>query len=178
MKAGSRFLMVLIGLLLIVAGGVILAALMGWGGATGDRLLAAFETNTLVFLAAGLLLFGIIFLLLGLKSSRSKPPENVLQLNELGEIRLAIGAMENMVLRVVQQTQGVKDVNRRVTHTTQGLVVFIRIRIAPDLRVPDLVGELQAKVKSYLEEVTGFLVHEVKVTVENIIVDTVPLKVK
>lgn len=155
-----------------------LAALQGWGGEPGYRLLETIDTPTVALLAAGLLLLGVLFLLLGLRSPRAKTQESVLQVNELGEIRITIIAMENMVLRVVQQNQGVKDVSRRVTHTPQGLVVYIKIRVAPDLRVPDLAGELQARVKNYLEDITGFLVHEIKVTVENIIVDQVPLKVK
>jgi uncharacterized alkaline shock family protein YloU len=71
----------------------------------------------------------------------------------------------------VQQTQGIKDVSRQVSFTPDGLVVRVKIRVMPDVPLPGLINELQSKTKEYLEEITGIVVHEVKVMVENIIVD-------
>ena len=113
---------------------------------------------------------------LGLRSSKPAVPDNILQTSEHGEIRIAVVAVENMVLRVVQQTNGVKDNGRRVSHTPDGLVIQIKIKVMPDLALPDLVNELQARTKSYIEEITGLIVHEVRVLVENIILDQVPMK--
>jgi len=46
----------------------------------------------------------------------------------------------------------------------------------PDLELPALVSELQEKIKNYIEKITGIVVFEVKVKIENIIVDQVALK--
>ena len=124
----------------------------------------------------GLLLIAVILLSLGLRSTGKPVPDSVLQTGELGEIRITIAAMENMVLRVVQQIQGVKDGGRRVYPSPEGLVVQVKIKVMPDLELPGLVSELQEKVKGYLEQITGLVVHEVRVLVENIILDQVPSK--
>lgn len=166
-----RFVLVFFGLLFIGAALFMLAVhynlipglilgLPAWAGET-------------VVLAAGsvMLLIALILLSFGLRSSKKKVSNAVLKGSEYGEVLIAIPAVENMVLRVVQQTQGIKDVSRKVTYTPDGLVVRIVIRVMPDIALPDLIGELQAKTKEYLEEITGIVVHEVKVVVENIVTD-------
>ena len=65
-----------------------------------------------------------------------------------------------------------------MTYTPQGLVVYLHVKVLPDQKLPDLTSELQNNVKNYLEETTGIIVNEVIVSVENIILDQVPVKVK
>ncbi len=128
-------------------------------------------------LGGGLLLVGLILLAMGLRfPPTEKAPDNVLQVSEFGEIRIAIVAIENMVLRVVQQTQGLKDNGRRVENSEEGLIIQVRIKVMPDLELPALIGELQEKTKKYIEDITGIMVQEVRVMVENIILDQAPAK--
>jgi len=175
MKKVVRAVFVFLGLLFIGAALFLLAAnyrlipasmlsLPGWAGET--VLLAA---------GAGFLLLALISLSIGLRSSK-KIGNAVIRGSEYGEVLISITALENMVLRVVQQTQGIKDVSRQVNYTTDGLVVRIHIRVMPDVPLPDLISGLQSKTKEYLEEITGIVVHEVKVKVDNIIVDQASVK--
>lgn len=170
MKTAARVLVVFLGLLLIGGALFILVcnynliptlrvALPAWAG-----------ENMVLGLAIALLVVALILLILGLRSSK-KVGNAVLKGSEYGEVLISITAVENMVLRVVQQTQGIKDVSRQVLFTPDGLVVRVRIRVMPDIALPGLISELQSKIKEYLEEITGIVVHEVKVMVENIIVD-------
>ncbi len=178
MSVGVRLFLVLLGLLMIAAGLLCLAIgfdLVPEPG-LGTSLMALSGDPVVAAVGGGLLLVGLILLALGLRSNKKSVPESILQTSELGEIRIAIIAIENMVLRVVQQTQGVKDGGRRVYSSPEGLVVQIKIKVMPDLELPGLISELQEKVKGYLEQVTGIMVHEVKVLVENIILDQVPAK--
>ena len=111
-----------------------------------------------------------LFLLLavGFRPSR-RPLETVIQYSELGEVRISIAAIENMVQRVTQRHEAVKESSRKVVNTAQGLVVYLKARVLPDLNLPDLASELQKSIKNYIEEVTGVTVAEVKVLVENIV---------
>lgn len=178
MSVAVRFFLVLLGLLMIAAGVLCLA--LGFDlvpePGLGTSLMALSGDLAAAAVGGGLLLGGLVLLVLGLRSTKKPVPESVLQTSEHGEVRIAIIAIENMVLRVVQQTQGIKDGGRRVYSSPEGLVVHIKIRVMPDLELPGLISELQPKVKAYLEEVTGIVVHEVKVLVENIILDQVPAK--
>lgn len=175
MKKVVRAVLIFIGLLFIGAALFLLAAnyrllpvnilsLPSWASET--VLLAA---------GAGFLLLALIALSFGLRSSK-KIGNAVIKGSEYGEVLISITALENMVLRVVQQTQGIKDVSRQVNFTTDGLVVRIHIMVMPDVPLPGLISGLQSKTKEYLEEITGVVVHEVKVSVDNIVVDQASVK--
>ncbi len=172
MKAVVRIIVVFIALLFIGAALFLAAinfnlipgladavALPDWAG-----------ENVLLAVGSGLLLIALIILALGLRPAK-KTGNAVLKGSEYGEVLISIPAVENMVLRVVQQTKGIKDISRNVSFTPDGLVIKIKISVMPDVALPGMVSELQARTKEYLEEITGISVHEVKVLVDNVNMD-------
>ena len=175
MKAAARAIMVFLGLLFI--GGALFLLIVNYDVLPGLAVVLPAWAGETVLLATGsaLLLIALILISLGLRSSK-KIRSAVLKGSEFGEILISITALENMVLRVIQQTQGIKDVSRQVTYTPDGLVVSILIKVMPDLSLPAIINDLQSKTKEYLEEITGIVVHEIKVRVENIILDQVVSK--
>jgi uncharacterized alkaline shock family protein YloU len=171
MKIVIRLILVFLGLLFI--GAALFLAALNFNLLPGLHVPLPMWVDETVLLATGsvVLLLALIFLSLGMRSGKKKISNAVLKGSEYGEVLVSIPAIENMVLRVIQQTQGIKDVSRQVAYTPDGLVVKIRIKVMPDVTLPDLIGSLQSKTKEYLEEVTGITVSEVKVTVDNIIMD-------
>lgn len=175
MRAVARVFIVFVALLLIGGALFLLAVnynlvpglavyLPGWAG-----------EEVVIGAVAALLLIALIFLVFGFR--RDKGPGNaVLKGSEYGEVAISITAIENMIFRVVQQTQGIKDVSRKVSFTQDGLNITVKITVEPDVSMPAVTNELQAKVKEYVEEITGITVHEVKVMVENIVTDQAPTK--
>ncbi len=175
MKMLARVIMVFVALILIGAALFLLAVkynlvpglalyLPGWAG----------EEVVLGFVAA-LVLIALILLILGFRKSKG-PGNAVLKGSEYGEVAISIPAIENIVLRVIQQIQGLKDVSRQVSFTQDGLIIAVKIRVLPDVAMPELTSELQSKIKEYVEEITGITVHEVKVMVENIVTEQTPSK--
>lgn len=177
MKFIRRALLIVAGLLVTGTGIFLLLTPAHPIGEIGYHLMHRYDSNVLLFGGGALALLGLIPLLLGIFPP-GKPPETLLQQGDLGEVRITLNALENMVLRVVQRTKEVRGSNRRVLATPQGLVVSLQIRVAADQNLPALTEELQKEIKEYLEGVTGMLVGEVRVKVEDIIIDQVPLKVK
>ena len=84
------------------------------------------------------------------------------------EIRISFKAVENMVLTASRKVKGIREVNTRIDSVEQGIVIYMRIKVLPDIAIPGLVNELQARVKEYVQEITGSNVAEIKVLVENI----------
>lgn len=178
MNVGERFFMVLLGLLLLAAGllGLALGLNLVPSPGLGTEIMKLSGMAVVAMAGGGLVLVGLILLVLGLRSTAAPVSNSIMQTSELGEIHIAIIALENMVLRVVQQTQGVRDDGRRVHQTADGLVAQIKIKVMPDLELPGLVAGLQERTRDYLEKMTGLVVNEVKVRVENLILDQVPSK--
>ncbi len=175
MRALLRVLMVFLALLFI--GGALFLVAVNYNLIPNLAVhLPAWAVEEIVLgTAAGLLLVAIILLILGFR--RSKGPANaVLKGSEYGEVAISITAIDNMVLRTVQQTEGIKDVSRQVSFTQDGLIISVKINVMPDVAMPNLTSELQSRIKEYVEEITGITVHEVKVIVENIVTDQAPSK--
>ncbi len=172
MNTFARIILVFISLLLIGASLFLLAAHYDIvPGMALSSWMPGWVTETILLAAVGaLLLLALIFLILGLKPKK-KPGNAVVKGSEFGEVMISINAVENMVLRVVQRTNGIKDVSRKVNFTPDGLIVRIVINVMPDIALPELIKELQSGTKEYLEEITGVTVNEVKVLVENVNMD-------
>lgn len=127
-------------------------------------------TGDLRYTLAGFLLSiaGIILLIFSAQGRKKEKNGNIVNFTEVGEIRISFRAIENMVLTASRKIKGIREVNTHINFTEQGLVIYLRIRIIPDIPVPALVSELQEKVRGYVQEISGANVAEVKVLVENI----------
>jgi len=171
MKTVLKVILVFLGLLLI--GAALFLAAINFNLLPGLAVPLPAWVDETVLLASGsvMLLLALLFLALGLRSGKKKIKNAVLKGSEYGSVMISIPAIENMVLRVVQQTQGIKDVSREVVYNADGLLVKIKVRAMPEVTLPDLISDLQAKTKEYLESTTGITVSEVAVTVDNIIMD-------
>ncbi|MGI5822349.1 MAG: alkaline shock response membrane anchor protein AmaP [Dethiobacteria bacterium] len=170
-------------------------AVLGIGGVLGGLFLALITlgyfttefflfvnklTGDLRYTLAGflLLIVGVILLIFSAQGREKEKNGNIVNFSEVGEIRISFRAIENMVLTASRKIKGIREVNTRINFTEQGLVIYLRIRIIPDLPVPALVSELQEKVRRYVQEISGANVAEVKVLVENIAQETIEKKVR
>jgi uncharacterized alkaline shock family protein YloU len=171
MKTVLKVILVFLGLLLIGAALFLAALNFNLLPGLAVPVPAWVDETVLLSSASVLLLLALIFIALGFRSGQKKVKNAVLKGSEFGAVMISIPAIENMVLRVVQQTQGLKDVSRNVAYTADGLLVKIRVKAMPDVALPDLISDLQSKTKEYLESTTGITVSEVAVTVDNIIMD-------
>ena len=100
--------------------------------------------------------------------AKRKGGRSIISFSEIGEIRVSFKAIENMVLSASRKVKGIREVNTRIDSVEQGLVIYMRVKVIPDLPIPGLVNELQTVVRDYVQEISGSNVAEVKVLVENI----------
>jgi hypothetical protein len=90
-------------------------------------------------------------------------------LTELGEIRVSVGAIENMVMRVASGARGLRDARVRVRAQPGGAVaVQVQAWVNPEVSIPKWAEELQQTIQTYLKSVVGLDVTAVTVTVSDI----------
>jgi uncharacterized alkaline shock family protein YloU len=116
----------------------------------------------------GTVFFGVSVRLIYTAIFGSRGGEAVLHTTELGEVRISLDAVENLVRRVARSVKGVREMKAAVTNGPEGLVVMLRGVISPDVSVPAATEEIQQSVKSYVHRVVGVEVVEVRIAVENI----------
>jgi uncharacterized alkaline shock family protein YloU len=160
-----------IALLCMILATLLIAIASGWeaSGAVSvlvNRLrVAPWQTAVVavVILGAGLRLLGRIF---------PERAERVLvNETEFGEVRVAVQAVEQGVLRVLQQMLGVRSADVRVVLTAQGADVRLKLAVTGDLTVPDLSTRVQQSVEKYVRETIGVKVNSVSVEIAAVSAD-------
>jgi uncharacterized alkaline shock family protein YloU len=124
-----------------------------------------------VLISALLVVLAVTFLLVALR--RGDSVETLLQQGPLGDVRICFKAVENLVLKASRNVKGVRDTKTRIVYSGTGLVIYLRAVTYPDQSIPQVTAELQTAVKEYVESITGAIVSEVKVMVENVVTDAV-----
>lgn len=92
----------------------------------------------------------------------------VLQEGMLGQVRIALSAIETLAEKVVLEQKGVKEANAVVEEASKGICIRIRTTVTPDVKIPQLSQNLQGLVSDKILEVTGIEVHDIRILVENI----------
>jgi len=175
MGTGKRLLMAAIGIVAIACGLLLIFATLGVLNRTA--LFFTFNLKYLVgelqYTAVGflLLILGIVILAFSFQSSKKKEGGSIVSFTEIGEIRISFRAIESMVLTASRKIRGIREVKTHIDFVEQGLVIYMRIKVIPDIPIPGLVSELQEKIREYVQEISGTNVAEIKVLVENIAQD-------
>ena len=119
-----------------------------------------------------LIVMGLLFIaglrLLWVALTRSRDGKAVVHDYMLGQVRISLITIENLVKKVVYQIHGVKEVTPRVVQTREGIGLYIRAVVAPDISIPEISRQIQHRVQEYLVETTGITVNEIKIMVDNI----------
>ena len=121
-----------------------------------------------MLLAVILLALAVYFLLSSMRRGQERVETLTVQ-GALGELRISFKAVENLVLKAARSNKGVREIKTRITHTEQGLIIYLRAVTVPDLNIPEITAELQTAVKEYVETTTGRTVAEIKVLIENVV---------
>lgn len=103
-------------------------------------------------------------------SSLHKPRGKHVVLTEsaLGQIKVSLHALEDLVEKVAAQINGVREVSSQMFAVPEGVGIKIKASVTPDINVPAVSAEVQNLVKERVFEVTGLSVNTIKVTIESI----------
>ena len=87
---------------------------------------------------------------------------------DLGDVRISLDAVENLVRKIAGSVKGVRDVKAMVTHKKDGLHAVLSGTISPEVSIPEISEEIQSAVRQYVKRVVGVELTEVRLDVENI----------
>lgn len=116
--------------------------------------------------AAVFLLVSIRLMLAGLRSRNSG--NTIIHHNEMGDIHIALDAVENLVEKAARHVRGVRGVKVRASHSSAGLKLRLKAVISPESNVPSVTAEIQQRVGEYVRNTVGVELADMHVLVENI----------
>lgn len=120
--------------------------------------------------AAGLgvlLLIGLRLLWVSVRRTR-KERQAVVEDNALGQVRVALTAIENLINKVVSQVPGVREVHSRVVGDPNGVAIRIKATVTPEINIPETAKEIQQQVQDRVKDVTGITAASVRILIDNI----------
>lgn len=119
----------------------------------------------LIFFLGLLILMGARLFWANIKPARKHV---IVHEGAMGQVRVALTAMEDLAAKVVAQNSGVHDVRARVLALPQGVGISVQATVTPDTQIPDLSKAIQEQVKEKILAVTGIAVQQVHVFVNSI----------
>ncbi len=169
MGLGDRILLAVFTFIMALVSLAALLAALGWElpflwlgtslASPGGRVAVALTSFVLFAVSVRFLYFGF---------KRRSHVQTLVHDTALGQVRITLAAVENLVRRVTRQVKGVRDVRAAVTGQPEGLAVSVRTVVSPDVNIPETSEEIQRTIRRYTKDVVGVEVSDVKVFVENI----------
>lgn len=87
---------------------------------------------------------------------------------DLGEVRISLEAVENLIARVARHQRGVREARPLVAIAEGRISAYLRIWVAPDVHIPELTGSLQREIVRQVGAVMGAEVSDVRIDVINV----------
>ncbi|KUK63922.1 MAG: hypothetical protein XE00_0286 [Desulfofundulus kuznetsovii] len=130
------------------------------------RLLQSVQQPAVIILLLGLFIIaGIRLLWVNIKPAREQA---VVYESKLGNVHIALGAIESLAEKVVSQNNGIREVKAQVFNRPQGIGIRIKAAVTPDISIPEVSDTVQEQVKERVLSVTGITVQQVEFLVHSI----------
>ncbi|KUK52114.1 MAG: hypothetical protein XD78_2203 [Desulfotomaculum sp. 46_296] len=168
MRPFDRFLLFIYTFILTVLFFAAIPFLAGWLsiGQNQPQLLQAIQQPAVIFLILGLFIIaGIRLLWVNIRPAREQA---VVYEGKLGNVRIALTAIESLAEKVVSQNNGVREVKARVFNRPQGIGIRIKAAVTPDTSIPEVSDVVQEQVKERVFSVTGITVQQIEFLVHSI----------
>lgn len=119
----------------------------------------------------GAIFFAVSIRLIFLAFRRKGGGQPVIHETELGDVRISLDAVENLVRKVARSIKGVREIKAVITNGKDGMHAALRGTISPEVSIPEVSEEIQSAVRQYVKRVVGVELVEVRLEVENIASD-------
>ncbi|HDP36708.1 MAG TPA: alkaline shock response membrane anchor protein AmaP [Candidatus Atribacteria bacterium] len=137
-----------------------------------------FKTNYLIYsnllnqivlgLVGALLIFLAVYLIWQ-KTQINKGNLSVVQKTSFGEIKISIGSIKRLALKVVKGMEGITETRIEVNILKSGGInIDLHLSVKQDINIPEFSERIQRKLKEYLLETSGIEAKEIKIHIDKI----------
>lgn len=168
----DRLLLAVYTLFVTVLTGLFSAVMLGWPAPLFLLRDVFYPGRPEVFwpLMAVIILVGIRLFWVSLYRPTQKQQHVVLSENAMGQVNVAVSAVEELVNKVAGRVTGVKEVSSKMLSSPEGVGIKIQASVSPEINVPNVSAEIQNAVKEKASEIFGLTVNNVEVHIESIAV--------
>jgi len=125
--------------------------------------------NQILLGLLGLLLFFIALYLIWLKQKMIQQLPSVKIATDDGEIKITTGSMERIILNILHNMEGVKEIKPDIqVQKSGGIRAILQLVVSPGCNIPDTAHSIQRKLREELPRVSGVEAKEIKINVNKI----------
>ncbi|MDD5016450.1 MAG: alkaline shock response membrane anchor protein AmaP [Atribacterota bacterium] len=125
--------------------------------------------NQIILGLAGALLFFLAIYLIYQKAKTDKGNLSVVQKTSFGEIKISIGSIKHLTLKVIKGMGEIAETKPEVSILKSGGVnIDLHLSVKQDVNIPELSEKIQRKLKEYLFETSGIETKEIKIHIDKI----------
>jgi uncharacterized alkaline shock family protein YloU len=166
----DRMVIGLSGLVFLVLSLLFCTLALGWNLADDlvywvDYLARFGRLEATVLAALAFLATGYLFCL-SFKGLRQAP--SLVQEGEHGQIRISFTTLENLVQKAAQEINGVRDVQTKISNTSQGVQIILGLKVNPGINIPQVAEMVQSQVREFLLTTAGVEIARIQVDIKNI----------
>lgn len=166
MKLLDRLILRFGALLTLVTGGISVAAgILLYGHDLGEGVVMQWLPLALIISGAVAVVISALIVLVA-RHYRVRRRAFITQPNEMGELRIAVSAIENLIQKCVETHKEVKVQEMNVTNHRGAIDVNMRVSMNSNVSIPHAVEQLQSQIKRYLAASSGIEVHNITVSVD------------
>ena len=117
----------------------------------------------------GVLLIFFVVYLIWQKAQIDKGNLSVVQKTSFGEIKISIGSIKRLALKVVKEMGEITETRPEVNILKSGGInIGLHLSVKQDVNIPELSEKIQRKLKEYLLNTSGIETKEIKIYIDKI----------
>jgi len=125
--------------------------------------------NQIILVLAGVLLIFLAIYLIWQKTQIDKGNLSVIQKTSFGEIKISIGSIKHLTLKVVKGMGEITETRPEINILKPGGInIDLHLSVKQDVNIPELSEKVQRKLREYLLETSGIETKEIKIHVDKI----------
>jgi len=125
--------------------------------------------NQITLGLVGVLLIFLAVYLIWQKNQIDKGNLSVVQKTSFGEIKISIGSIKRLTLKVVKGMGEITETKPEVNILKSGGInIDLHLSVKQDVNIPELSEKIQRKVKEYILETSGIETKEIKIHIDKI----------
>ena len=91
--------------------------------------------------------------------------KRIIYSTKLGEVRVAVEAVESLIVRAARRIKGVKEVEAWVKIKNDQIHINVEVAVLPDLHLPEITAEVRQRVREYMTETLGITIKDENIEV-------------
>lgn len=165
----DRIILICVSLLLLVVGLTAVGAPLLWDLPTAATRIGQYLAVHPWQTSLGGLLLALTGLHILFHTTASKKREiGIVRDTPLGQVRMNIRAIENLVVQTATAVRGVRNAEATIRPHDEGMEIDVSLVVLPDMSLPEISNEVQKRVEAYVRETVGVSVASIAVEVRNV----------